>query len=103
MRYLFNKVKLNDYEKKYIEDKISKTQKLLSHYSENELNGEVEVDLDKRNFFRVEVMIKTPHNLYRVEKTNDTLMNTVDMVEEALMKQIKRNKEKTRDLQRKER
>ncbi len=92
--------KLNETEKKYIESKIDKTKKLLSGYEENELGGEVELEIDKKGFFRVEVMIRTPHNLYRVEKISDSLMNAVDMMDEALTKQIRREREKTRDTRR---
>jgi len=100
IRYLSNNIKLDEHEKKYLAEKIKKTEKLLSIYKENELSGEIEVNLDKRGFFRVEIMIKTPHNLFRVDKTGDALMSVADMVEEALMKQIRRKNEKMRDLQR---
>ena len=100
-RYLFGSVRLSEKEKDYISEKVLKCRKLLSNYSEEELAMEVEVEQDKKGFWRVEVMIKTPHNLFRVSKNDSDLFKAVDIVEEALMKQIRRNKEKIRDLSRK--
>jgi ribosomal subunit interface protein len=98
IRYLLSGLKLNDREKDYLEKKILKTKKLLGNYSEDELFAEVEVDTDKKGLWRVEFMIKTPHVLYRVEKGgNKDFMMAVDMAEEALMKQIRRGREKVRD------
>jgi ribosomal subunit interface protein len=96
--YLMNSVKLNSSEKEYLAGKVEKNRKLLSDYNDDELYCEVDVSLDKKNFFRVEIMIKTPHHLYRVVKTADTLMNATDQIDEVLKKQIRRNKEKVREL-----
>jgi ribosomal subunit interface protein len=96
-----NDIKLREDEKKYLSDKLKKVEKLLSGYNDNEVNGEVEVALDKKGFFRVEFMIKTPRDLYRSEKISDTMMNAADQAEEALRKQIRRNKEKAVDAKRK--
>jgi len=101
IRYLLNDVKLREDEKRYLSDKLQKAERLLSGYKDNEMSGEVELELDKKGFFRVEFMIKTPHDLYRSEKTSDTMMNAADQAEEALRKQIRRNKEKTIDAKRK--
>lgn len=98
INYLMNSVKLNQEEKDYLTGKIEKNRKLLGDYKDDELNCEVDINLDKKNFFRVEIMIKTPHNLYRVVKTADTLMNVTDQIDEVLKKQIRRNKEKVREL-----
>ncbi len=100
IRYLFSSM-INDNEKNYVTTKILKCRKLLSNYPDETLTIEVEIEQDKKGFWRVEVMIKTPHELYRASKQDSDLFKAVDMLEEALMKQIRRNKEKIRDLSRK--
>lgn len=59
---------------------------------------EVEVGLDKKGKFRVEVMVKTPHKLYRAEETTESIEGSIDVVENELKIQIKKDKEKVRDL-----
>jgi len=98
INYLMKVVKLNESEKKYLSGKIEKIRKFLNDYNDDELNFEVDISLNKKNFFRVEIMIKTPHHLYRVVKMADTLMNATDQADEVLKKQIRRNKEKIREL-----
>ncbi len=98
IRYLFNSVKLNDAEKSYLEQKAERIGKLLKNYSENELTYEVEVAQDKKGFFTVEIMIKTPHNLYRARKSDKNLMNATDQADEAMKAQIRRDKDKVKEL-----
>jgi ribosomal subunit interface protein len=98
-RYLFGEVKVSVGDRNYIEEKIGKIEKLLNGYDSNdELLAEVEANQDKRGFWKLEIMIKTPHNLYRVEKKNNNLTEAMDEVEEVLKKQIRRDKEKVKDL-----
>lgn len=103
IRYLFSSTRIDDIEKKYVATKILKCRKLLSHYPDETLTIEVELKQDKKGFWNVKTMIRTPHELYRVSKQDGDLFKAVDMLEEALMKQIRRNKEKIRDLSRKKR
>jgi ribosomal subunit interface protein len=98
IRYFLGDLKLNEREKEYVEKKILKTKKLLKKYSDQELFSEVEVGKDKKGLWKVELMVKTPHELYRVEKKGShDFMAAVDMAEEAMMKQIRRDREKVRD------
>jgi ribosomal subunit interface protein len=97
IRYLFGSSVFNDEEKKYLDDKTRKISKLLKNVEADGLRVEVEVEQDKRNFWRVETMVKTPHNSFRAEKNDSNLKKAIDMMEEALMKQIRRKKERTID------
>lgn len=83
----------------YVQEKIDKLEKLLNGYdAQEELMAEVEFDRDKKGFWRLEVMITTPHNKYRVEKINNVLREAMDEAEEVLKKQIRRDREKIKDL-----
>lgn len=99
IRYLLNGLKLNSVEKDYLEGKVEKVGKLLKNYSDNELQYEIEVDLDrKKDLFSVEMMIKTPHDLFRSRKEADTFMSATDDAQEAIKLQIRRNKDKVKAL-----
>ena len=99
-RYLFGSVRVNEKEKEYLTKKVSKCRKLLSNYSDEELSLEVEVGQDKKGFWRIEVMIRTPHELFRVSKQDSDLFRAVDKLKDVLMEQIRRSREKIRDRQR---
>jgi ribosomal subunit interface protein len=94
IRYLFNSVRLNEQEKMEMEERFERIEKLFSNYKDNELKAEVELSVDKKGFFRTEIMIKTPHNLYRADKQDRSLMNSLDATQEAIIKQIRRDKDK---------
>jgi ribosomal subunit interface protein len=90
---------VDEADKEYVAQRLAKVEKLLGKYDgEEELLAEVEMSRDKRNFLRLEIMIQTPHTLYRVEKTNQVLSEAMDEIEEVLKKQINRDKERMKDL-----
>jgi ribosomal subunit interface protein len=92
-------VSVSEQEKLYIDTKLEKVEKLLRKYDRSdELKCEVEIEQDKRGVWRLEIMIQTPHNLYRAEKANHVLTEAMDETEEALKKQIQRDKERLKDL-----
>lgn len=60
---------------------------------------EIEVEKDKRNFFRVEVNVSAPGNgLRRGEETSESVEGSIDMVIDKLRSQAVREKDKERDL-----
>lgn len=93
-RFLFKGVKVNGRTEEYILKRLERTVKLVDPVSE----FEIEVDRDKKGKFRVEIMIKTPHNLYRAEETSISIEGSTDIVMDELETQIAREKEKNRDL-----
>jgi len=96
-RYYYRGVKIDDRTYDYIEKKIIATEKLLDKVGQIE----IEIDLDKKGKFRVEVMIKTPYKLFRAEDTTESIEGSIDSVENQLKGQIKNAKDKRKTLIRK--
>jgi len=94
MRYLYRGVKVDKRTKDYIEKRLVKLDEIL----ENILQAEVEIDMDKKNKFRVEVMIKTPRDLFRSENTTDSIEASFDLAMDELQNQITHTKEKLQTL-----
>lgn len=95
-RYLLKGLDLDDRTDAYIEKRLGRLKKLVDKASQ----FEVEVDRDKKGKFRVEVMVKTPHNLYRAEEVSESVEGSVDVVIDELEMQLAKNKTKSRDLKR---
>jgi ribosomal subunit interface protein len=101
-RYLLNGLVLSDKEKSYLESKVAKIEKFLKDCKDpNALRLEIDIKQDKKKFWTVEIMLKTPKQLFRVEKVGKTFMIAVDEADDALMKQLRRHKDKMIALQRK--
>ena len=96
MRLFFKGVKIDERTEDYIRKRLMTIQKLLFKI----LRVEVEIDLDKKGKFRVEVMIKTPYKLYRAEDTTESIEGSVDSVTEDLKIQINRDKDRLVTLRR---
>ena len=90
MRLFFKGVKIDDRTEEYIRKRIGNIEKML----DNIIRVEIEIDLDKKGKFRVEVMVKTPYTLYRAEETTESIEGSVDLVEDELKTQIRRNKDR---------
>ena len=95
LRLFFKGLTIDDRTEEYITKKINAIEKLLDKV----MRVEIEIDMDKKkNKFRVEVMIKTPYQLYRAEDTTQSIEGSIDSVEEDLREQITKDKEKVRTL-----
>jgi ribosomal subunit interface protein len=95
MRLYFKGLKIDERTEEYVTKRLQGVQKLLEKIN----RIEVEIDMDKKkNKFRVEVMIKTPYNLYRAEDTTQSVEGSIDSVENDLREQIRKDKEKIRTL-----
>ncbi len=64
------------------------------------ISVEVEIDLDKKGKFRVEVMLYTPYQKYRAEDTTESIEGSIDSVYEELENQIHHDKDRIITLQR---
>ena len=93
---LFNGVEVDEKTRTYIEKKLSK----IAQGVENILKFEVEIDKTKKGKFRVEIMVKTPYQLYRSEEESESIEGSTDMVCEELHVQIVNEKNKLKDLRR---
>ncbi|HEX7586334.1 MAG TPA: HPF/RaiA family ribosome-associated protein [Patescibacteria group bacterium] len=96
-RYLYRGVTIDDRTYEYIEKKIIAIEKIL----EKVLQVGIEIDLDKKGKFRVEVMVRTPYRLYRAEDTTASIEGSIDLVETQLKNQIKSAKDRRKTLIRK--
>lgn len=94
MRFFFKGVDVDEKTRDYIEKRIS----TLDKFIDNIIKSEVEIDLDKKGKFRVEVMAHTPRNMFRADNTTDSIEASVDMVVDELQEQITHMKDRLRTL-----
>ena len=99
-RYMFGDgLKIAEKDREYIEERLEKVEKLLGRYDgQKELLAEVDVKQDKKGFWQLEIMIQTPHQLYRVSKSDHVLSQAMDEIEQGMKKQIRREMERRKDL-----
>jgi ribosomal subunit interface protein len=101
IRFLFKDVKIDERTKDYVTEKVEKLGKFFRALSEDaEVSAEVEIDMDKKGKFRVEVMLHTPHQDYRGEDTTISIEGSIDSVYEELENQIQKDKDRITTLQR---
>jgi len=94
-KYLLNGLKLSEKEERHLEAKTSKIEKFFKECKNpDELRLEIDVKQDKKAFWTLELMVKTPKQLFRVTKTEKTFMTTVDIAMDTLMRQLRRHKDK---------
>ena len=84
MSFFFKGLEIDQRTREYVEKRLS----TLDKFVENILKAEVEIDLDKKGKFRVEVMIHTPRNMFRADNTTDSVEASVDLVVDELQNQI---------------
>lgn len=94
MRFFFKGVEIDVTTKEYIEKRLS----TLDKFIDNILKSEVEIDLDKKGKFRVEVMLHTPRNMFRADNTTESIEASIDMVVDELQAQVTHLKDKLRTL-----
>lgn len=93
-RFLFKGVEIDERTRGYILKRLERVEKLVDPVTE----FEVEIEQDKKGKFRVEIMVKTPHNLYRAEETTESIEGSTDKVIDELEAQIDKKKNRNRDL-----
>jgi ribosome-associated translation inhibitor RaiA len=100
-RYYFGEEKINEEEKNYIEKRLDKFREMLNgnkEYDEDELFLDFRLNKDKKGFWNMEVVFDTPNNSYRASKQDKTITEAFDLVQEAIKKQIRRDKGRWQDL-----
>jgi ribosomal subunit interface protein len=90
MRLIFKGVKIDNRTEEYIDKRMATVKKMLK----GPLEIEVEIDLDKKGKFRVEVMVQDPYALYRAENTTESVEGSLDLSVDQLKNQIRKNKDK---------
>ncbi len=94
MRYLFKGIQIDERTRDYIEKRLE----TLDKFMENILATEVEISLDKKGKFRVEVMVRTARDMFRADNTTDSVEASTDMVVDELQKQVTHLKDRLRTL-----
>lgn len=94
VRFLYKNVEIDDRTKDYILKRLESVDRVI----DNILHTEIEVDLDKKGKFRVEVMIKTPYNLFRAENTTESIEGSIDLVADELKIQAVKDKERRKTM-----
>lgn len=94
LRLFCKNIKLDDRTKDYIVKRIQKMERFLR----KSLEYEVEVSMDKKGKFAVEVMIQTPHKLYRATEISESVEGSADIAAEQLQRQIVNDNERIREL-----
>ena len=94
MKFLFKGIVIDERTQEYIEKRLS----TLDKFIENISNVEVEVDLDKKGKFRVEVMVHTPRNMFRADNTTDSVEASTDMVVDEMIEPYLENLPKNLNL-----
>ncbi len=100
IRYLLNKNEISQREKDYIEKKINNWQKYLSSVTKSVLQAEVDLKLMANSFWQVELMLKTPRELFRVGKEGKELLEAFDLADASMQKQLRKKKSKLVDARR---
>lgn len=101
IRFLFKKVIIDKRTEDYIREKVEKLEKFFKSFRQEALvSAEVEIDLDKKGKFRVEVMLHTPYQKYRAESATESIEGSIDDVYEEIEKQIYHDKDRLITLQR---
>lgn len=80
------------------QDYIYKRIEKLNKFNGKILEYEVEIIMDKKGKFRVELMVKTPYKLYRTEETTESVEGSIDIVVDEMKNQIVKDKDKIKEL-----
>lgn len=94
VRFMTKGVNVDDETKDYVMKRLETMDKFVGKV----IQTEVEINMDKKGKFRVEVMIKTPRDLFRAEETTESIEGSTDLIVDQLQAQIVDAKEKFRTL-----
>jgi ribosomal subunit interface protein len=92
--FLFKGIAIDDRTREYVEKRLGSLDKFIK----NILKAEVEIELDKKGKFRVEIMVHTPRNMFRAEDTTDSVEASTDIVVDELQNQMTHLKDRLRTL-----
>jgi len=94
VRLLCKDVKLDDRTEDYIYKRIEK----INKFNGQILDIEVEIEMDKKGKFRAELMVKTPHKLYRNEEITESIEGSIDIAVDEIKNQIIKDKDRINEL-----
>lgn len=90
IKFLYQGITIDDRTREYIEKRLSQTDKML----ENIIKTEIEVSIDKKGKFTVEVTITTDRDSFRARETSESIEGSIDILLDELKTQIRRKKDK---------
>lgn len=96
MKVCSKQMKIDGRTEEYINKRIEKLDKFLKKNTESLY--ELEVSMDKKGKFILELMVKTPHKLYRAEEISESIEGGVDLAVEKIRNQIIRDKDRLKEL-----
>ena len=92
IRYLFNGEKVSQKTKDYLEKRVEKLGRFLEKIS----GIEIEVEKDKKNFWRVELTVKIPGKSYLSEELSESIEGSLDIALQKIEQQIRKEKGKAK-------
>ena len=92
-------IKLSPSINQYIEEKIGGLEKFLKKFNPELIEARVEVGKITRgqrqgDIFRAEINLSINGQLFRAEKTEESLMAAIDLVKDELSREIRKHKDK---------
>jgi putative sigma-54 modulation protein len=90
LHFLLKGLKIDQRTKDYVEKKLEKLDKFL----EKILGIEIEIEKDKRKFFRVKITVKNSGSCYLAEEISESIEGSLDMALEKIQQQIRKEKGK---------
>lgn len=91
---MYKGLEIDDLTKDYILKRMEQVHKVIDKI----LHTEIEIGLDKKGHFRVEVMVKTPYELYRAEDTTISVEGSIDSVVDDLKVQVTKDKDRRKTM-----
>jgi ribosome-associated translation inhibitor RaiA len=70
----------------------------MEKFLKKALEYEVEVEMDKKGKFMVEIMIQTPYKLFRASEITESIEGSVDIATDEIQRQIIKDYDRLRDL-----
>ena len=94
VRFMYKGLEIDEATKDYILKRMEQVYKVIDKI----LHTEVEIGLDKKGYFRVEVMVKTPYELYRAEDTTISVEGSIDSIVDDLKVQATKDSDKRKTM-----
>lgn len=96
MSLMCSNIKLDERTQEYILKRVQKINRFTGKISSSQ--AKVEIDMYKKGKFRVEIMVKTPFELYRAEEISESVEGSCDVAVNNLIRQITCDKNKMKEL-----
>jgi len=90
-------INLHPIAQKLIDRKIDKLQSLLVHYSEDMLDLKLNLEMiEPKNIYISNLVLSVPNQTFKIEKNSKDLTDAVGQTFDALIREVKKFKEKLR-------